>query len=183
VAALLHRISWLRWTGLFRAAYRRYRGRAGAGATRQAEVLMGAALLMPRRVYRAVGGWDEGFTFGGEDIDLCLRVGRRWRVLYHPAVSVTHFGRASSRLHVGFAHANTVIGITRCLRAAGTPRWALWAYKSAYTLDLPVQFVAQGARYLWCRLRGKSRQAERARLALRGIGYFVARGLRGFWRA
>src|SRR5262249_12845721 len=27
VAALLHRISWLRWTGLFRAAYRRYGGR------------------------------------------------------------------------------------------------------------------------------------------------------------
>jgi GT2 family glycosyltransferase len=184
VPALLHRISWLRWTGLFRAAYRRYRGRdTDSRTTRPAEVLMGAALLMPRRIYRALGGWDEGFTFGAEDIDLCVRVARRWRVLYHPSVSITHFGRASSRLHPGFAHAHTVIGIARNLRQAGTPRLALWAYKLAFTLDAPIQLVAQGVRYLWCQLRGKQRQAERALLALRGVVYFVARGLVGFWKA
>ncbi len=75
LGALLHRITWLRWTGLFRGAYRRYRGRDGddMAAPRPAEILMGAALFMSCAVFHACGAWDEEYTFGGEDIDLCAR--------------------------------------------------------------------------------------------------------------
>src|SRR5262249_13492414 len=91
VAALLHRLTLLRWTGIFRRAYRRYRGRdIDRARTANVEVLMGAALLMPRRVYRQVGGWDERYTFGGEDIDLCARVTRAFDVVHHPGVTITH---------------------------------------------------------------------------------------------
>jgi GT2 family glycosyltransferase len=184
VAALAHRLLVLRWTGLFRQAYRQYRGRDGrtdAGGT--AEVLMGAALLMPRRVLRAVGGWDESFTFGGEDIDLCARVGRRFDVLYHPAVEITHFGRASSRRRIGFVHSNTVIGITHSLRRAGTSRLALAAYKVAFTLDAPLQWLLAAGRFAWARLRRRQATAQRALLEMRGIGYFLRHGLAAFWRA
>ena len=144
---------------------------------------MGAALLMPRQVFNECGPWDEGYTFGGEDIDLCDRVGRRYRVVYHPEVVVTHFGRVSSRRHIGFAHANTLIGITRYLRRSGAARTKMLLYKAAVTLDAPLQGVSHCAQYLWRRLCGRSAAAAKSRLVLRGIGYFLTRGLFSFWRA
>jgi GT2 family glycosyltransferase len=184
VGALLHRLSWLRWTGLFRAAYRRYRGRQeDTDATRSVEVLMGAALLIPRRVFRACGGWDEDFTFGGEDIDLCARVGRDRAVVHHPAVEIIHHGRASSRQHLGYAHAHTVIGITHFLRKSACPRPALWFYKLAYTLDAPLQWLAHAVRYLWRRALRRQAKARRSRLLLHAAGHFLLRGLLPFWKA
>ncbi len=182
VAALLHRVTLLRWTGLFRAAYRRYRGRdSGPQTTTCTEVLMGAALLMPRPVYRAVGGWDESYVFGGEDIDLCARVARRFDVVYHPDVEITHFGRVSSRQRPGWASAQTVIGITHSLRQAGASPWQLAAYKLAFTLDLPVRGLVLAGRYLWGRLRGRGQ--GRVWQDLCGLAWFVRHGLGAFWRA
>ena len=136
VAALLHRTLLLRWTGLFRRAYRRYRGRdRQLGRVRSVEVLMGAALLMRRRSFKECGGWDEGFTFGGEDIDLCQRVCRTQEVLYYPAVTILHHGSVSSKRHVGYAYANTLIGITHALRTSGCSSFPLAFYKLIFTVE------------------------------------------------
>jgi GT2 family glycosyltransferase len=184
VAALLHRVTFLRWTRLFRSAYRRYRGRdVDPEATRPVEVLMGAALLMPRRIYREVGGWDEGYTFGGEDIDLCARVGLRHEVVYHPVVEVLHLGRVSSRRHTGFAAAMTLVGITRSLRRTGTSSLALGLYKFAVTLDLPLRALALAGHWLVSRLRGNERGAARAAQDLAGLAYFARHAAGAFWRA
>src|SRR5262249_40398287 len=94
VAALCHRLTILRWTGLVREAHGRFPGR---DVPQKAEVLLGAALLMPRRVWREVGGWDERYQFGGEDIDLCLRVGRRYQVAQDAETSIIHLGRVATR--------------------------------------------------------------------------------------
>ncbi len=183
VAALLHRTWLLRWTGLFRGAYHRFRGRAeGLDRARAVEVVMGAALLMRRDRFLACGGWDENFTFGGEDIDLCSRVGREHAVVFYPGAEVLHHGRVSSRLRAGYAHSNTLIGHTRFLRKSGCPRWALLAYKLAVTIDAPLQGLGYVARYAWRRLRGRRRGAARSLLALRGVGHFLRHGLGTFWR-
>lgn len=183
VPALLHRLTLLRWTGLFRAAYRRYRGRDDVAETRRVEVLLGAALLMPRRVFTEVGGWDESYTFGGEDIEFCARVGRCREVVYHPAVAVTHYGRVSTRQRPGWAGAQTLIGVTRSLRRTGTPAWQLAAYKALVLLDAPLRAAELMARYAWGRLRGRERAATRAWLDLCGLAWLAGRGLGGFWRA
>jgi GT2 family glycosyltransferase len=184
VGALLHRIGLFRWTGLFRQAYRSYRGRGSDfTTTRPVEVLMGAALFVRRRLLVEVGGWDEGYTFGGEDIDLCTRIARTHAVVYHPQVEVTHHGRVSSRRHAGYAYTHTVVGITRYLRHSGTPRPALWLYKAALTLDAPVQLLVHAAQYLWRRLLGRRRKAARTLLALRGVSHFLTKGLIGLWWA
>ena len=98
VPALLHRLLVFRWTGLFRRAYRHYR-RLGFDPNRRraVEVLMGAAVLVPRDLFFDCGRWDEGYAFGGEDIDLSLRINRCREVVYLPDVEITHYGRASSR--------------------------------------------------------------------------------------
>ena len=183
VPALLHRLAIFRWTGLFRRAYRDYRGRGVPETTGPAEVLMGAALLMPRRAYRAVGGWSEAYTFGGEDIDLCARVRRLYPVVYLPEVEITHLGRVSSRQHVGYAHTNTLVGITRSLRESGASAVARTFYKAALTFDLPLSASLQVGRYLWARMRGHEKQAARARLEMAGMAHFARRGLRAFWGA
>jgi GT2 family glycosyltransferase len=184
VGALLHRVALLRHTGLFRAAYRRYRGRDGDfRTTRLVEVLMGAALFMRRRVFRECGPWDEGYTFGGEDIDLCARVGQNYGVVYHPRVEVIHFGRASSRRRIGYARVHTMAGITRFLRRNGTPAAAVLAYKAAVTLDAPLQWALHAGQYLCRRLAGKDAKAAKSRLVMEAAGHFLTRGLVTFWRA
>ena len=184
LAALLHRITWLRWLGLFRPAYRRYRGRDAddGGVPRTAEILMGAALFMPRAVFRSCGAWDEDYTFGGEDIELCERVGRRHRVIYHPGLEIVHFGRVSSRQHIGFAYSHTLVGVARFLRKRGCSRIGLTFYKFALTLDVPSRWLGHAVRYVWRRLRRQPHRAAKSRLLLRALGHFLTHGLVALWR-
>ena len=184
VAALLHRLTLFRWTGLFRHAYQCYRRRkVDFQTTRPVEVLMGAALLVRRSLFFEIGLWDEEYTFGGEDIDLCSRMARRAAVIYHPAVSITHFGRTSSREHIGFAHTNTVIGMVRYLRKCGTGRGSLLFYKCALTLDAPLQWARLAAQFLWRRLRQQPEKARKCAVALRGVTHFLRQGLGLLWKA
>jgi GT2 family glycosyltransferase len=184
VGALLHRVELLRRTGLFRSAYRRYRGREGDfETTRPVEVLMGAALFLRRSTFRECGPWDESYTFGGEDIDLCARIGRRYDVVYHPGIRVTHFGRASSRRHIGYVHVHTVAGITRFLRRSGTPAFAVLIYKAAVTLDAPLQWLLHAGQFVGRSLLGRREKAAKSRLVMEAVGHFLTRGLLTFWRA
>lgn len=182
--ALLHRTSLLRWTGLFRDAYRTYRRRDfDPHTTRTVEVLMGAAVLVPRAVFFECGAWDERYAFGGEDLDLSLQVGRRYRVVYHPEAEILHYGRTSTRQHIGFASSQMTAGFARYLRRSGCPRPRLWGYKLLVTADAPVQVVAKLAQYLWRRAHGRRSAATKSLLACRGSWHFLSRGLPAFWRA
>ena len=154
------------------------------GRTRPVEVLMGAALLMRRGVFRDAGGWDEGYTFGGEDIDLCRRIGRRRAVIYHPGVEIVHHGRASSRQRIGHVYAQTATGLVRAMRKAGESPAALFLYKLVFTLDWPpISWLRQAGQYLWRRARGPRHRRGAKCGGARGLGGFLLRGLREFWRA
>lgn len=183
VMALLHRTHLLRWTGLLRNAYRRYRRRDfDPDRRRQVEVLMGAAMFAARQVFFRCGGWDEDFLFGGEDIDLSIRVGRHYPLVYLPSVEITHYGRVSTRQNVAFTSPSVAVGFARYLRKAGCSRLGLLVYKTAVTLDIPVSMVAKAFQYVHRRVRGRPAQAARSWLALRGLAYFLVRGLGPFWR-
>jgi GT2 family glycosyltransferase len=65
---------------------------AEACATRDLEVVTGACLVTPRALYLELGGLDEGFWNGYEDVDYCLKVrARGLRVLYDGEAVLTHF--------------------------------------------------------------------------------------------
>jgi N-acetylglucosaminyl-diphospho-decaprenol L-rhamnosyltransferase len=184
VGALLHRTCLLRWTRLFRAAYRHYRSRDGeADAVRPVEVLLGAALLMRRGLFWSAGGWDEAYAFGAEDIDLSVRIGRDHAVVYHPGVEIIHYGRVSSRQRIDFVYAQTAIGVTRAMRKAGASSASLALYKLIFTLDVPIHWLRQACQYLIRRARGRTAAAERSLGVLRGLNGFLLRGLPAFWRA
>jgi GT2 family glycosyltransferase len=184
VGTFLHRTCLLRWTGLLRRAYRRYRRYVfDPHQERRVEVLMGAAMLLPRSVFFGCGGWDEEFVFGGEDLDLSTRVNRQAPVVYLPAVEITHLGRASTRQHIGFASTQMAIGFVRYLRKTGCPGLALFAYKLVVTLDAPIHIVGKTIRFAWRRLWGRQQEAERTLQALTGLVHFLRKGLVPFWRA
>ncbi len=183
LSTLLHRTGLVRWTGLLRAAYRKYRREEfDPTTTRDVDLLMGAAVLLPRERFFACGGWDEDFAFGGEDLDLSVRVNRVARVVYLPEAEITHYGRVSTRQHIGFASTQMMIGFARYLRKTGCSRPALALYKLVVTLDAPVQIVGKGLQYLWRRLRGH-KDAAKSLLAVRGFTHFLLKGLVPFWRA
>ncbi len=65
----------------------------------QIDVAAGSYLMMPRKLFERVGGWDEKYFFYGEDIDLCYQIHQAGKkILYYPKVKVIHYKGASSGL-------------------------------------------------------------------------------------
>ena len=184
VAALLHRVSLFRWTGLFRDAYKDYRrGSFRAEGTRTVEVLMGPAILIPRDVFESVGGWDERYRFGLEDIDLSTQVGRSRQVLFVDDVEVIHHGRVSSRANVGFVAPTVTTGYVQFFRKTGVGRRPLFWYKLAVTLDAPVQLVGKVIEAIARRATGQRKNAAQSWAAARGLWSFLRHEMVRFWRA
>jgi GT2 family glycosyltransferase len=64
---------------------------------RSVPMVIGAAMLVRRRVIDEVGGFDERFHMYGEDHEWCLRITRAgWRIIFEPAARVVHVGGASA---------------------------------------------------------------------------------------
>jgi GT2 family glycosyltransferase len=64
----------------------------------ETEAVSGAAMLMPRRVFEWLNGFDENYFLHCEDLDLCRRVrDAGWRVLLAGHVRVLHGKGGSSR--------------------------------------------------------------------------------------
>lgn len=58
---------------------------------RDVDWVSGAAMLLRRAAVAEVGGLDEGFFWGSEDVDYCLRLQKAgWRVLYTPTPAIVH---------------------------------------------------------------------------------------------
>ncbi|MCG5053006.1 MAG: glycosyltransferase [Myxococcales bacterium] len=59
---------------------------------RSLQAVTAACALMPRSLFVSLGGFDEGFRMGYEDVDLCLRIREAgWKIIYTPDSLVTHY--------------------------------------------------------------------------------------------
>jgi len=70
---------------------------------RVVDYIDGACMAVRRTCFEEVGGFDEGFTFYGEEADFCFRASRRgWKVLWEPEARIVHLrGATSTRVDVG----------------------------------------------------------------------------------
>lgn len=59
------------------------------------EVISGAFMMFKRELYTSLKGFDEDFFMYSEDHNICLRAGKKTKILYLPEVSVTHTGAHS----------------------------------------------------------------------------------------
>jgi GT2 family glycosyltransferase len=91
-----------------------------------ADWALGAVLVMSRKCYDALGGWDETYFLYSEETDLSLR-GRRAGFLtrYEPSAVAVHIGGQSGR--DGRTHAMQVINRVRLYRR-GHGAVASWSY-------------------------------------------------------
>jgi len=72
-----------------------------ADLPRSCSAVTGACMMVPRRVFDEVGGFDEALQVVFNDIDLCLRMReRRYQVVYTPhALLYHHEGASRGRFH------------------------------------------------------------------------------------
>ena len=53
-------------------------------------------VMIRSEAFQDVGGFDEGYWNGYEDVDLCLALGAKgWRIVYEPASVLMHHESAS----------------------------------------------------------------------------------------
>ena len=58
---------------------------------RELQCVTAACMLIRRQVFAQVGGFDEGYQNGFEDVDLCLKIGEtHWKIVYQPQSTVIH---------------------------------------------------------------------------------------------
>jgi len=73
-------------------------GRRTPDVTRRVDVVTGCLMLVDRRLWERLGGFDPRFFMYSEDVDLCVRAARLGRrPMVTPAAAVTHHVGASSR--------------------------------------------------------------------------------------
>ena len=120
----------------------------------EAEAVSGAVMLMPRRVFEWLNGFDEKYFLHCEDLDLCRRVrDAGWRVLLAGDVRVLHGKGGSSKHRPVFVSYHKHRGMWRWFRkfdpAAHKPHLAaivwlgVWAH---FLLQIPGQWYRMLAR-------------------------------------
>jgi GT2 family glycosyltransferase len=105
-----------------------------ACVAREVPAVTGAALLVRRALFEAIGGFTEDYIIGDyEDSDLCLKIRRAGKkIRYQATVELYHFERRSIRLHPGY---------TRTVAAAYN-RWlhaGRWSEAMAALMDAPAK--------------------------------------------
>lgn len=64
----------------------------------EVDAIGGSFMFIPRKVFDAVGGFDEDYFMYGEDIDLCYRIKKAgYKVYYTPRTTAIHFKGESTR--------------------------------------------------------------------------------------
>lgn len=74
----------------------------------------GAALLLRRSAFEAIGGFDESFFMYSEETDLCLRLREAgWRIVHCPSEEFVHVGGASTRQQHREMHREQIVSHLR----------------------------------------------------------------------
>ena len=89
-------------------------------------------MLMPSKVFRAVGGFTPAYFMYAEDMDLCFKVLKAGFRIYHvPTSEVVHHGGASSSAQgSSFSAVMTRHGL-HCYMSLNRGRLSAWTYRAA----------------------------------------------------
>lgn len=62
------------------------------------DLLVGAAMILPRNLFEKIGGFDERYFIFMEDFDLCHKVRKTGkRVVYNPKIAIQHYHKRLSQ--------------------------------------------------------------------------------------
>lgn len=104
----------------------------------QIPVAAGSYMMMPTKLFKDIGGWDETYFFYGEDIDLCYRINEAgYHIIYYPKVTTLHLRGASSGLRKENAKTAVSNKANRIKVAkSSTDAWSIF-YKKFYSKRYP----------------------------------------------
>jgi N-acetylglucosaminyl-diphospho-decaprenol L-rhamnosyltransferase len=181
--ALLHRVLFLRWTRLFRSAYREYQ-QVNFDLRRSAYVehLVGPALLVRRQQFTSIGGWDEAFEFRMDDVDLSSRLRRFGKMYYLAEAQVLHWGGIATDLDQAYAYCHGECSYVHYIRKHCGP-WAARTYKVLITADMPLRVFILVLSWLAKRLFGSRERASRNYGKLAAASHFLVRELPHYWQS
>jgi GT2 family glycosyltransferase len=122
----------------------------------QIPVAAGSYLMMPTKLFKDIGMWDETYFFYGEDIDLCFRINEAgYKIIYYPKVSALHLRGASSGLRKENSKAAVSSRANRIKVAkSSTDAWKIF-YKKFYSKRYP--FFVTALVLLGITVKGKLR--------------------------
>jgi N-acetylglucosaminyl-diphospho-decaprenol L-rhamnosyltransferase len=88
----------LRWLAPWSRAFNAFYGcRFDHRSSRDVEFVVGAVLLVRRRVLDEIGAFDTGFFMFNEEVDFCYRArSAGWNVIFWPGAEFVHIGGAST---------------------------------------------------------------------------------------
>ncbi len=67
-------------------------------STQEVDLITGAFMMMPRKIYEDIGGFDERFFLFMEDFDLCRKVQKAGhKVMYYPEARAVHYHKRLSQ--------------------------------------------------------------------------------------
>jgi GT2 family glycosyltransferase len=121
------------------------------------EAVSGACMAMPRAVFEAIGGFDEGYFLHVEDLDLCRRTrDAGWQVALAGGLRVRHAQGSSSRSRPLFVSRHKHRGMWRYFRKfdplAGNPivsavMWlGIWSHFAVTALRYSLRAAARAWR-------------------------------------
>lgn len=90
--------TFLRYLPIFKKRLARYLMQdVSHDQTRDVELITGAAMMMPRRIFDEVGGFDDRYFLFMEDFDLCKKVrAAGYRIVYLPRAPIDHYHKRLS---------------------------------------------------------------------------------------
>ena len=187
-ASLLHQYTPLAWLHVGRRASRRQRDEGFAATTGPVDAVAGAAMVVRRDVLERLHGFDPGYPFYVEDVDLCWRAARAGAEVHFvgDGPAVVHHGGASASIAGGETRLPLLQGILRFQRKRMAPAaYAVFAvaFKTGVVarslweiVRTPVAAAARAA-------RGRTERARRTLDVARARVHFLERDLRAFLRA
>jgi N-acetylglucosaminyl-diphospho-decaprenol L-rhamnosyltransferase len=116
---------------------------------RDVDWVSGCCMLMPRKAFEAVGGFDESFLLYGEELDIATRLRRSgWSVLFTPRVEVVHaIGVSTGRSRAMLVrHSQSIYRYYRKHRAPGWRRLTLPLAWVVLRLRAEVEWLRAGPR-------------------------------------
>lgn len=122
-------------------------------APTEVEAISGACMMLSRRVFDALGGWDEGYFLHAEDLDLCRRVrDRGLKILFVPAARAVHRQGSCSRSRPVFVEWHKHRGMRRYFERhlkSETP----WPLALLVRIGISLHFAYKATRLSLGRLR------------------------------
>jgi GT2 family glycosyltransferase len=128
---------------------------------REMEWVMGAFLLLRRKVFEKTGGFDENFFMYMEEVEWCYRMQQAgFKICYTPSFEITHLDKASSGFDLRKPLIREMQGIKYFIKRH---------YPGSWWWVMPFLYVGSGGRMIAYTLKGDTNMANIYAEILRSI--------------